>query len=610
MIASTKPLGYYRRLEVEDGFATPHNPRWRIRRLDFPPTEKRMLAALIVATTMFAPQSPSGVVINELSYDDSSTDDYEFVELYNGSTAAVDISGWTLVEEDGSSTSGNVHTIMAGTILQPGAFWVIGDTLVPNKNEDLSYSLENGPDGVYLADTNGVVQDGVAWEVQRWTNVIPTWLEGDGFAGDIQLHEHGGMNQNSISRGIDGLDTDDNGCDFRVAPWTPGTLNLLGMTTNLPYINDFDDPVGSDVSADFTYSFVSGNTVDPAAAGIPASPQGGNVAQWWDPTGGGNANWLKNFTQADYLLESYVYLTGPNANFDMDDGTNWTMGVRGHSDSFGEYQDIGGFHGVVSCTTTQSGHTGIAWVCNTTQLTSDLYLVDFNNGAGNTLGGDFTVLAGPIAIQTGVNDGWQRIRLCVQGTSVVGNFGGTYGADDGQRFAVSTNTVCANGAYLTFRECVTNNLNITPLTTDALFIGDCAVASSSLIGTGSPTSVNTPSITASTAPVIGDPTFAINASGLIPGGAPFAGIILDVGSALPGIPVPGAPSTVLIYTNPSFISLIFANASGDASFGFPLPSNAALMNLSLIAQIFDWDVTMPFALPIGVSPGLVMNLGY
>ena len=121
--------------------------------------------------------------------------------------------------------------------------------LVPNKNEDLSYSLENGPDGVYLADTNGVVQDGVAWEVQRWTNVIPTWLEGDGFAGDIQLHEHGGMNQNSISRGIDGLDTDDNGCDFRVAPWTPGTLNLLGMTTNLPYINDFDDPVGSDVSA-------------------------------------------------------------------------------------------------------------------------------------------------------------------------------------------------------------------------------------------------------------------------------------------------------------------------------------------------------------------------
>ena len=141
-----------------------------------------MLAALIVATTMFAPQSPSGVVINELSYDDSSTDDYEFVELYNGSTAAVDISGWTLVEEDGSSTSGNVHTIMAGTILQPGAFWVIGDMLVPNKNEDLSYSLENGPDGVYLADTNGVVQDGVAWEVQRWTNVIPTWLEGDGFA--------------------------------------------------------------------------------------------------------------------------------------------------------------------------------------------------------------------------------------------------------------------------------------------------------------------------------------------------------------------------------------------------------------------------------------------
>ena len=36
------------------------------------------------------------VVINEFSYDDSSTDDAEFVELYNASGVAVDISGWQL----------------------------------------------------------------------------------------------------------------------------------------------------------------------------------------------------------------------------------------------------------------------------------------------------------------------------------------------------------------------------------------------------------------------------------------------------------------------------------------------------------------------------------
>ncbi len=574
-----------------------------------------MLATLFLATAVFAPQSPSGVVINELSYDDTSTDDHEFVELYNSSGNTVDIGGWQLIEEDGSSTSGNSHTIAIGTMLAPGGFWVIGDSSVPNVNETLSYSLENGPDGVYLTDAVGVVQDGLAWEMQRWTNAIPTWLEGDGFGGDIQLHEHGGFDQNSISRGIDGVDTDDNGCDFRVAPWTPGTFNVTGMTTSLPYINNFDGPLGGNVAADFTYSFVSGNTDDPnglvsPAITIPASPQGGNVALWHDPSGGGNANWLKNFTQSDYLLETYVYLTGPNPNFDLDDGENWTMGVRGHSDSFGEYQDIGGFHGAVSCTTTQSGHTGIAWVCNRTQLTSDLYLVDFNNGAGTNVGGEFTILAGPVSIQSGMNDGWQRIRLCVQGTSVIGNFGGTYGADDGQRFTASTNTVCANGVYLTYRECVTNNSNLMPLITDALFIGDCTVATSSLFGTGSPTSIGTPSIAASAAPVIGDATFAINASGLIPGGGPFAGIILDLGSALPGIPVPGAPATALLYANPTVISIVFASAGGDASLGLPLPPNAQLMNQTVIAQAFDWDATLSFALPIGLSPGLVITLGY
>ena len=570
-----------------------------------------MLGELFLATVMFAPQSPSGILINELNYDDEGTDDLEFIELYNAGSNNVDISGWTLNEEDGSAAAGNVHTIAAGTILGPGQFWVIGMPAVPNVNETLSYSLENGPDGVFLLDAAGTFQDGVCWEVQSWVNPLPSWLEGDGLGGDIQLHEHGGMFQNSISRAIDGIDSDDNGCDFRSAPWTPGSLNILGMTTGLPYKNNFDGLVGSDVTSDFTFSFVAGNVQDPTllAFPIPASPQGGNVAFWHDPTGGGNANWLNNFSQSDYLLETYVYFTGPNANFDTDDGENWAIGVRGTSDSFGEYQNIGGFHGIINCTTTQSGHTGIAWVCNRTQLACELFLVDFNNGAGMAPGGDFTVLAGPVSIQTGVNDGWQRVRLCVQGTSVVGNFGGTYGCDDGTRFAANTTTNCASGVYLTYRECVTNNGNLTPLITDDLLINNCTAATSTPIGTGSPSSLGTPSI-ASTAPIIGDPSFAITVSGLIPGGAPFAGIILSAGSPLAGIPIPGAPATALLYVNPSFVDIGFANGAGDATFGVPLPCNPMLMGQTLLAQGFDWDISLPFALPIGMSPGLVMTLGY
>ena len=40
------------------------------------------------------------VFINEVQYDDSGTDDREFVEIYNGEPNAVDISGWTLRASD------------------------------------------------------------------------------------------------------------------------------------------------------------------------------------------------------------------------------------------------------------------------------------------------------------------------------------------------------------------------------------------------------------------------------------------------------------------------------------------------------------------------------
>ena len=71
-----------------------------------------------------------------------------------------------------------------------------------------------------------------------------------------------------------------------------------------------------------------------------------------------------------------------------------------------EFNDLDGFvtggtlFGGVSCTSQQPGHTGIAWTCQRTASTCDLYLVDYNNG-----GGDPIVLGGPIQIVTGTNDG-------------------------------------------------------------------------------------------------------------------------------------------------------------------------------------------------------------
>ena len=62
--------------------------------------------------------------------------------------------------------------------------------LVGVPNVDLNFAsmntvLETGADGLVLQDNTGRDIDGVTWEQGRWSNALPTWLEGDGLYGDI-----------------------------------------------------------------------------------------------------------------------------------------------------------------------------------------------------------------------------------------------------------------------------------------------------------------------------------------------------------------------------------------------------------------------------------------
>ena len=174
-------------------------------------------------------QAQTPVVINEYNHDDSGGDNQEFVELYANVTT--DISGWTLNGEDGTSanTSNGSLTIPSGTILNAGEFYLISDDLDP-AIVDLSItgvSLENSADGLYLADATGTVIDSVIWEFADWTNPVPSWIEGTGIYGAIQLHEN--TRFNSASRSSDGKDTNVNGCDFIVKEWSPGASNNGGF---------------------------------------------------------------------------------------------------------------------------------------------------------------------------------------------------------------------------------------------------------------------------------------------------------------------------------------------------------------------------------------------
>ncbi len=88
--------------------------------------------------------APNTVVINEfLAHTDDP--DLDFIELYNRSTAAVDISGWFLSD----TTRSNLFTIPTGTVLNGRAFM--------SWNQDqLGFRLNAAGERLYLVSSNGL----------------------------------------------------------------------------------------------------------------------------------------------------------------------------------------------------------------------------------------------------------------------------------------------------------------------------------------------------------------------------------------------------------------------------------------------------------------------
>jgi hypothetical protein len=109
------------------------------------------------------------IVINELHYNPlSSTDDEEFLELYNADDHPVDVSGWRVLEFGSPGC-----LVPDATILAPGAY------LVCAKNPDAlaaatgyvgalgwgaGDSLSNGGEPVAVVDTNGTIVDRLEYD--------------------------------------------------------------------------------------------------------------------------------------------------------------------------------------------------------------------------------------------------------------------------------------------------------------------------------------------------------------------------------------------------------------------------------------------------------------
>jgi hypothetical protein len=401
------------------------------------------------------------VVINEFNYDDSGTDNFAFVELYNSGDEPIDLTDWVIQVGDyieGQDPPGVYYQVFipVGTTIAAHGYWTVGMsdvTYLEGAVVDLvddSLRLDDGQNYLALRSPEGILLDAVGWETNKGYTFIPEEIYTQIGLGIWGNHVNQDIPLTAQSRFLDGLDTDQNGRDWGIQPATPGYTN--NQPDRMPYFENADglnplDPVPGWV---FSYKPLvafdptdtdpngpSGYPINPYA--IPYSPDGGLALIGWDEEAGGNAVYLGQLAKEDFTLETYIYVAEELTPAGYEETK---VGVRGSADGVHNFDYY-------------SGATGLCWLLQRGTTWQTLYLLDENDGDDGAPGEAIcaTVL-GTINIGTdSALTGWQRLLLETRGDTVLGIFGGTYGSrTDGIQFTGTHESFGPGGIYISYRE--------------------------------------------------------------------------------------------------------------------------------------------------------------
>ncbi|MGH7280362.1 MAG: lamin tail domain-containing protein [Polyangiaceae bacterium] len=166
--------------------------------------------------------SPGALVINELDYDEPSTDDSEFVEILNTTGAAIDVSNNALSFVNSSSEYLRVN--LTGSI-PAGGYLVVADTAVTVggtaaviRFTKATGNIRNGPDAVAIVDrTTGDIIDALSYGGE-----ISGYVEGTATDAVDSSTSAG-----SLIRYPNGSDTNDASTDWIfTTSITPGVANV------------------------------------------------------------------------------------------------------------------------------------------------------------------------------------------------------------------------------------------------------------------------------------------------------------------------------------------------------------------------------------------------
>jgi len=563
------------------------------------------MLTLSLCLALLAPQGPSvQVVLNEISYEDSGTDDREFVELFNPGTRPIDIGNW-LVDSANASGPQSAYTVPAGTMLAAGDYYVLGSALVPNVDQVVGTTdlWVTGPATITLRVSGGAVIDTVGYGTHGglWPGAL---FEGEGLWGDF-ISVDG--TETSWSRVRDGGDSNNNGYDFALLPSTPGAPNAL-MNTCVAISENYDSAAPETAVSTWGASFHALHVVDPTMASthnpaaIVASPQGGNCAAIWDPAGEATADMMLTDVPGPAAFEALVYLDASRQQ--TGESQSWSIGFGSTDSGFALPDPDQKFQ------SNANGNTGISWTFVVHDTGADLFLIDHNDGGWTGAVTPWTEL-GRFAIRAGVNDGWQRLRLEISGGIVIGTFGGTLGGTGGEQRTAVTPWSLPTTLYAAFREGVADQAKVRPLMIDALALTPLGAASVTPYGTASATTVGTPAMVAMGLPTIGNAAFSFDLSGLVPN--QMTTVFIGV-AALPRIDLGriGGPPGSALYVNPALaLELTLpVDPAGKSKLAVPVPCNPFFAGQAVTWQIVDFDPGLQFPIQVGTSQPVTTLFGY
>lgn len=191
----------------------------------------------VLAQVVWAGEAEAQIVINEVEYDEPSTDTAEYIELRNVSASPVNLSGYSLVFVNGAGGGAAVYRTIAlpSVSLGAGQYYVVCGNAAntPNCNLDVTPDtdlIQNGsPDALALRlGTTDV--DRVSYEGN-----VPGFTETNGAP-----TESGSAANEGLSRCADGADSNDNSIDFLLKPNTPGAANACAVPP--PPLGQCGDP--------------------------------------------------------------------------------------------------------------------------------------------------------------------------------------------------------------------------------------------------------------------------------------------------------------------------------------------------------------------------------